>query len=139
MMLYRFITLTICVFILASCAGKTKIESRNCKASYGTWDVPDRLDFYLEQKVWSNSSFDGEVNPLRLVEILRENGIECNKIKRLNVTVERTWSDVFLSFIPFTSRSTLTIEGMYLSSKELEKTKRPMKDDGSTSTDGNTR
>lgn len=132
-------SLIILLFLLVGCAGKTRLESRHCRASQGTWDVPDRLDFYLQEKVWTNSSVSGDVSPVRLNEILRENGIECEKVKRMNVTIARTWSDVFLSFIPFSSRSTLTVEGTYLSSKEMKNVKRPMKDDGSTSTEGDTR
>ena len=128
------------LLLTTGCAGKFRLDSRNCKASRGTWDIPDRLDFYIQQKVWSNSSMDGDVEPIRLVDVMRENDVDCPKIKRMNVTVERTWSDVFLSFIPFSSRSTLTIEGTYLSPKEvLETDKRPMKDDGSPSKDGETR
>lgn len=127
------------ILILTSCAGKARIEARHCRASMGTWDVPDRLDFYIEQKVWTQSSINGDVSPVRLVEVLRENGIECEKIKRMNMTITRTWSDVFLSFIPFSSRATLTLEGTFLSANEMKKMKGPMKDDGSTSKDGDTR
>jgi hypothetical protein len=104
-----------------SCAGHIEVVPRGCFSENPnfTWaldfDPEFNPDFIIKKRVWTHG-FTGEnstADQIFLKSFLGESGVDCRDIKMIKVAIDQSSKDVILSILPFISRHTVTVEGMY--------------------------
>ena len=117
----RSMILLFTMMVINSCAGHIEVVPRGCfsedkKFSYALdFDPAFDPDFVIKKRVWTRG-FTGESSSPKqifLKSYLGQHNVECRNIKTIRVTIDQSSKDVLLSVLPFISRHTVTVEGMY--------------------------
>jgi hypothetical protein len=114
---------------LTSCSSSLKINPGECggEVVLGRYlegsKLKNKKDFIIEDKILTSFSFKGNSEVIYLDQFLKENEIDCSRVKSLSLLLKNTWSDVLISLIPFMTRSTLVVSGedLKLSQKNYKK------------------
>jgi len=99
----------------ASCASGIRLTPRGCTT---TADWSDQINAKDENYFRYERSILMPIGHIvsqevRLKSFLREDGINCDKLSALKVTIKNRWWDVLFSFVPFVSSKTLLVEGIH--------------------------
>ena len=91
--------LVILILLLSSCASKVTVRTKRCYYMSNLKD-PRRFTFDETHQLSSYGLMKNDhLNDLFKFKLT--NGLTCQKMSNLNVTISHTLSDVFFSFIPF--------------------------------------
>lgn len=109
------------VFI-SSCAGHLEVIPRGCFSDSSNFtyaldfDPEFKPDFIIKKRIWTHGFTDegSRSHKIFLKSYLGEHEVACKKIKSIRVTIDQSTKDVIFSVLPFISRHTLTVEGMYI-------------------------
>jgi hypothetical protein len=104
-----------------SCAGHIEVVPRGCFSddknfTYALDFDPDfKPDFIIKKRIWTHGLTTEYSSPHQvfLKSYLGQHDVACKNIKSLRVTIDQSSKDVLFSVLPFISRHTLTVEGMY--------------------------
>ena len=109
------------LFTLSACGSHLVINPQGCKDG-GFWGnkntrpqalVTEEYDFEINETYWTPIGF---LKPTEVFvkELFDEYDIDCSKVVAYRVDIKATWFDAFMRFIPFMSRKSVSLKGVYV-------------------------
>jgi hypothetical protein len=107
------------MLFLASCGSHLVINPEQCE-SKGMWGRPQVIEsidketykFEFEESIWTPFGF-AKPTQIYLQDFLEDHHLLCSRIDSLEVEMKTKWYEGILRFIPFMSRKTVVIRGLY--------------------------
>ncbi len=111
--------LSLFLVFFSSCGSHLVINPEQCEAK-GFWGRPkvittidkEAFSFEFEESIWTPLGFF-KPTPIYLADFLEDRNLLCSRLDSLEVEMKTKWYEGVLRFIPFMSRKTVVVRGLY--------------------------